>query len=133
MNSPLPPGPRSHLRRHRSRQTIVLLPAVEAPEGANLMVSSSGYMGNSSHTDANLETNLDLSMLAAHYKTQLEQSGCIITEEGQGGQLAWVNWTLKDNKIERNGCLIILKELDQEYYVHLRMKSPNEVKTPTAK
>jgi hypothetical protein len=124
MNSPLPPGPYSRVRSHRSRQTIILLPTVESPEGANLIFHGGGYTGKSAHAEANLETNSDLTTLAAHYRAQLEQSGCVITEEGQGGLLAWINWTLKDDEKQRQGILIILKELDQEYYIHLRMKSP---------
>lgn len=124
MNSPLPPGPYSRVRPRRSSQTIILLPTVEAPEGANLRFHGGGYMFNSAHAEAMLETDADLTTLSAHYKAQLEQSGCVITEEGQGGLLAWINWTLKDDEKQRHGFLIILKELDQEYFIHLRMKSP---------
>lgn len=128
MNSPLPPGPFAHMRPHRPRPTIILPPVVEAPEGAILGFRSSGQMLNTVHQDASLETNFDLSTLAAHYKAQLEQSGCVLTEEGRGAQLAWMNWILKDDDKRRHGFLIILQELDQEYYIHLRMKSPNEGK-----
>ncbi len=133
MNSPLPPGPPSHLRRHHSRKTIILLPALEAPEWANQRLHSSGYSGNSTHADAFLETNSDLSTLAAHYKTQLEQSGCVLTEEGQDGPLAWITWTLKDGDKRCHGFFMILKESNQEYYLHLRMKSPDGGKTTTEK
>jgi hypothetical protein len=91
------------------------------------------YIGNSAHADAILETNSDLSTLAAHYKTQLEQSGCVLNEEGQDGPLAWITWTLKVDDKQCHGFFIILKELDQEYYLHLRMKSPNGGKTTTEK
>jgi hypothetical protein len=132
MQSPLPPGPYSHMRPHRSRPTNILLPVVEAPEGAILRFCSGGYMFNSAHQEASLETNLDLSTLAAHYRAQLQQSRCVLTEEGKGGQLAWMNWKLKDDDKQRHGFLILAKELDQEYYIHLRMKSANRGKTTTA-
>ena len=83
-------------------------------------------MGNSSQTDAILETNSNLTTLAAHYKAQLEQSGCVLIGEGQDGQLAWITWTLKDNDKQYHGFFILLKELDQEYYLQLRMKSSSE-------
>ena len=133
MNSPLPPGPLTRVRPHRLRQTIILLPTVEAPEKANLRFQGGGYSGNSTHAEAILETNFEIPMLATHYKAQLEQSGCILTEEGQGGVLAWITWTLKDGDKQCHGFFIILKQSDQEYYLQLRMKCPSEVKALTEK
>ncbi len=68
-----------------------------------------------------------------YYKAQLEQSGCVLTGEDQGGPLAWINWTLNDGGKQCHGFFMILKEVDQEYYIHLRMKCPNRGKTTTEK
>lgn len=125
MNGPFPPGPLPHMRGRPSRNTIILLPTVEAPEGANLRFHGGGQSGNSAHSDAILETNSDLSTLAAHYKTQLEQSGCVLIEQGQDGPLAWITWTLKDDDKQCHGFFMILKEIGQEYYLNMRMKSEN--------
>jgi len=122
MNSPFPPGPPPHRRGHLSRNIFSLLPALEAPEGANQTGGGGGGSLDSAHSDATLETNTDLSTLAAHYKTQLEQTGCVLTEEGQNGPLAW---TLKEDDEQWHGFFIILKVLDQEYYLNMRMRSDN--------
>ncbi len=131
MNSAFPPGLAPHRRGHPSRNLPSLLPALEAPEGANQTGGGGGSSRNSAHADATLETNTDLSTLAAHYKTQLEQAGCVLTEEGQNGPLAWNTWTLKEDDEQWHGFFIILKVLDQEYYLNMRMKSDNGDKATT--
>jgi len=131
MNSPFPPGPPPHMRGRPSRNTFGLLPALEAPEGANQTGGGGGGSLNSAHSEATLETHHDLSTLSAHYKTQLEQAGCVLTEEGQNGPLAWNTWTLKEDDEQWHGFLIILKVLDQEYYLNMRMKSVNGGKATT--
>jgi hypothetical protein len=131
MNGPFPPGPPPHMRGRLSRNIFSLLPALEAPEGANQMGGGGGSSPNSAHAEVTLETNTDLSTLAAHYKTQLEQAGCVITEEGQNGPLAWNTWTLTEDDEQWHGFFFILKELDQEYYLNMRMKSDNGGKTTT--
>ena len=131
MNSPLPPGPQPPWRGRPPRNIFSSMPALEAPEGANQTGGGGGSSLNSAHSDATLETNNDLSTLAAHYKTQLEQAGCVFTEEGQNGPLAWNTWTLKDDDEQRHGFFIILKVLDQEYYLNMRLWSDNGGKATT--
>ena len=133
MNGPFPPGPPRHMRRLPSHNIVSLLPALEAPEGSNLTGGGSGVSLNGAHSEITLETNIDLPTLAAHYKIQLEQSGCVLVEEGQHGPLAWITWTLKDKDKQCHGFFMILKELDQEYYLNLRMKSDTEGKATTEK
>ena len=58
-----------------------------------------------------------------HHKIQLGQAGCVLLEEGQNGPLAWNTWTLRENDELWQGFFFILKELDQECYLHLSMKS----------
>jgi len=91
------------------------------------VINGRGRSLNSAYSDATLETNNDLSTLAAHYKTQLEQAGCVLTAEGQDGPLAWNTWILKDDDEQWHGFFIILKVLEQEYYLTMRMKSDNLV------
>ncbi|GAC1347636.1 MAG: hypothetical protein NVSMB27_13490 [Ktedonobacteraceae bacterium] len=131
MNGPFPPGPSPHMRGRPSRHSLGLLPALEAPEGANQIGHGGGGSLHSAHSDATLETNADLSTLTAHYKTQLEQAGCVISEEGQNGPLAWNTWTLKEDDEQWHGFFIILKVVDQEYYLNMRMKSANGSRATT--
>jgi hypothetical protein len=128
MNGPFPPGPPRHMRGRPSR---ILLPAVEAPEGAIQGGGSAGGGPDGAHADATLVTHADLSTLAAHYKTQLEQAGCVLTEEGQNGPLAWNTWTLKEDDEQWRGFFLILKVRNQEYYLTMRMNSDNGGKAPT--
>jgi hypothetical protein len=126
MNSPFPPGPPPHRRGRLSRNTFNLLPALVAPEGANHVGGSGSSSGsNIASSETTLETDYDLSTLAAHYKPQLEQAGCVLTEEVQNGPLAWFTWTLKDDDELWHGFFFILKELDQEYYLKMRTKRDN--------
>lgn len=124
LNSPLPfpPGPLPHMRGRPARSTFGLLPALEAPEGTQLTGHGGGGSQDSAYTNAALETNIDLASLAAHYKSELEQAGCVLTDEGQSGPLAWNTWTLKDDE-QWHGFFIILNILDQEYYLTMRMKT----------
>ena len=108
MNSPFPPGPPPHLRGRLSRNNLSLLPGVDAPEGAIQGGGSAGSSPTSAHADATLVTHADLLTLAAHYKTQLEQAGCVLTEEGQNGPLAWNTWTLKEDDEQWRGFFLIL-------------------------
>jgi hypothetical protein len=130
MNGPFPPGPPPHLRGRPSRNNLQL-PALEAPEGAIQEGGSSRGSPNGVQADTTLVTDTDLSTLAAHYKTHLEQAGCVLTEEGQSGPLAWNTWTLKEDDEQRHGFFMILKVLHQEYYLMMRMNGDNEGKAPT--
>jgi hypothetical protein len=125
MNSPLPAGPKPPWRGYPSRNIFSSMPALEAPEGANQTEGGASSNPNSAHANATLEMNSDLSTLAAHYKTQLEQAGCVLTEEGQNGPLAWNSWALKEDDEQWHGFFFILKVLDQEYYLYMRIKSDN--------
>lgn len=125
MQGPFPPGPPRHMRRHLSRNIVTLLPALEAPEESNLTGGGSGGSLNGAHSEITLETNIGLSTLVAHYKAQLEQAGCVLIEESQDGPFAWITWTLKDGDKQCHGFFMILKELDQEYYLNLRIKCPD--------
>jgi hypothetical protein len=131
MTGPFPPGPPRHMRGRLSRNIVSLLPALEAPEGSNMTGGGSGGSLNGAHSEITIETNIDLSALAVHYKTQLEQAGCVLTEEGQNGPLAWNTWTLKDDDELWYGFFLILKVLDQEYYLTMRMKSGKGGKATT--
>jgi hypothetical protein len=74
-------------------------------------------------TELTIQTNIDLPALIAHYKAQLVQAECVLIEEGQNGSLAWITWTLKGDDELWRGFLFILQELDQEYYLNMRLKS----------
>ncbi len=54
----------------------------------------------------------------------------MLTEEGQDGPLAWNIWTLKEDGEQWHGFFMILKVLDQEYYLTMRMKSDSGGKAP---
>jgi hypothetical protein len=55
----------------------------------------------------------------------------VFTEEGQQGPLIWNTWTLKEDDEQWYGFFMILKVLDHEYYLTMRMRSDNGGKTPT--
>jgi hypothetical protein len=131
MNSPFPPGPPPHWRGRLSRHTRGFLPAAETPEGAIQEGGSSGRNPQGPYAETTLVSPMDLSTLGAHYKTQLEQAGCVFTEEGQQGPLLWNTWTLQEEDEQWYGFFMILKVLDQEYYLTMRMKSENGGKATT--
>ena len=125
MNGPFPPGPPPLMRGRPSRNNFSVLPALEAPEGVIQEGGSTGGRPNGVYADTTLVTQMDLSTLAAHYKAQLQQAGCVLTEEGQNGSLAWNSWAFREDDEQWHGFLIILKVLDREYYLHMRMRSDN--------
>ena len=55
----------------------------------------------------------------------------MLTAGGMDGPLAWNTWTLKDDDELWHGFFMILKVLDQEYYLTMRMKSDKGDKATT--
>jgi hypothetical protein len=71
---------------------------------------------------------MDLAAFVDHYKTQLKQADCVLTEEGHKVPLSWILWTLEEGNELWQCIFFIVKETDQAYYFHLRMKSISGVK-----
>ena len=131
MNGPYPPGPPPHRRGRPSRNTFSMLPALEAPSGVIQIGGSTGSSPTGTHADTTLETDTDLSTLAAHYKAQLEQAGCVLTGESQNEPVAWNTWTLKEDNEQWFGFFMILKIPNQQYYLMMKVNSNNGGKAPT--
>lgn len=128
MNAPSPYGPARYRRGRPPRGHIGSLPALEAPEGSNQIGGGSGSGSNIVYADATLETSNTLSMLAAHYKTELEQAECMLTGQGQDGPIAWTTWTLQEDAQQWHGVLVIMQIFAQEYSLTMRMHSSNSGK-----
>jgi hypothetical protein len=87
------------------------IPNLRAPAGAKMYRggSSGGGAGNSWHSTATLETNLDTAVLAAHYNQQLQAAGWEIVDQGHAGSSAWSTWRFRDDEGDMwAGTLLIL-------------------------
>jgi hypothetical protein len=99
-------------RMHRRRMHGIhdLLPWIEPPAGAQQMGGGGSGGEDSFYSLATVETDMDLSSLAAHYAAQLEKAGWTRTDAGQSGPLAWHTWTLQDEEQEPwDGLFSIMK------------------------
>ncbi|HEY7124317.1 MAG TPA: hypothetical protein VH540_10235 [Ktedonobacterales bacterium] len=115
MNAPPAPNARQRHMRRQHHGFHDLLPWIEAPAGARQMGGGGSGGEDSYFTQATLETDSDLSSLAAHYAVQLEKAGWTRTGEGQSGPLAWHTWTLQDEDQEPwEGLFSIIKTPGKE-------------------
>ncbi|MGH2497765.1 MAG: hypothetical protein ACRDIV_23935 [Ktedonobacteraceae bacterium] len=92
-----------------------LIPPLEPPKGAKQQGGGGGGGGDSWHSNATLDTEMQLDALVPHYTAQLEKGGWIRTDEGISGPLAWSTWTFQDEDKENwNGLFFILKRPGKE-------------------
>ncbi|MDY6912374.1 MAG: hypothetical protein SVM79_08475, partial [Chloroflexota bacterium] len=73
-----------------------LFPSLKAPEGAIQLGGSSGGGGDSRHASTELETELGLEELQAHYQQQIEAVEWKLEDQGNGDALAWSTWSFTD-------------------------------------
>lgn len=115
-----PCGQRHHMGMHE------MIPALAPPPNARVMPQGGGGGGDSWHSNALVETDLDLAAVAGHYARQLEQASWTRGDEGQSGPAAWSTWTLRDEENEPwRGLLLILERPDSArgYFLFIRVES----------
>lgn len=102
-------------RRMAHHQMRNLIPPLEPPKGAKQQSGGGGGGGDSWHSNATLDTEMQLDALAAHYAAQLLKGGWTQTGAGISGPLAWSTWTFQDEENEPwNGFFYILKRPGKE-------------------
>ncbi|HEY7341764.1 MAG TPA: hypothetical protein VH591_12845 [Ktedonobacterales bacterium] len=99
-----------------------MLPRIEPPP--NTRQNQGGGSMGSDHieVEANIESHLDLSTLAAHYTTQLERGGWQRTDGEENGPVAWSTWIFEDEDKEPwRALFVILKRPDASRKSWLRI------------
>jgi len=100
-----------------------LLPTLTPPAGARQMPQGGGGGSDNYYSNATLRTDLDPSVLGAHYAAQLRDAGWTAQGEGHEGPVAWSAWTFQDGDGEDwRGLLFALRrpEAGGEYVLYLR-------------
>ncbi len=101
-----------------------LIPSLEPPKGAKQQGGGGGGGGDSWHSNAMLDTEMQLDALTPHYTAQLVKGGWSRTDEGVSGPLAWSTWTFQDEDKENwNGLFFILKRpgKERQYVLEVRI------------
>lgn len=107
--------PNKMQRRMGHYQMRNLIPPLAPPQGARQQGGGGGGGGDSWHSNATLDSEMQLDALAAHYAAQLQKGGWTQTDAGIAGPLAWSTWTLQDEDKEPfHGSLFILKRPGKE-------------------
>lgn len=88
-----------------------LIPSLESPQGALLSGSEAGSSSDgSAYNSANLETDLSVDELLAHYNGLLEENGWKLVDQGTSEVLAWSTWKLADAKGDPWGGTLVVME-----------------------
>ena len=117
-------------------QVGALLPSLKPPQGGHQQVSGGGGSDSESAATSatlNMESDITLPLLAAHYAQQLEQAGWQKTDEGSSGPTAWHSWEFRDKENERwLGVFTMLQVpgMEWRYFMQLNInwvgeKEPN--------
>jgi hypothetical protein len=104
--------------------TLSLIPRLVAPIGSRVRGGGGSSSIDTADTSAELGTDLALSVISAHYATQLEQVGWTCTGNGSAGPAAWHTWTFQDEMQDVwLGRFFLLQMPDrlQEYYLYIRI------------
>jgi hypothetical protein len=95
------------------------LPTLLPPRGA----TQGGETGERDEESATaigfLYTDLDLSVIANHYRRQMEEQGWTLRESGHGEKAAWSTWTSHDGAEERHGALWCAARIQDDPAVYL--------------
>ncbi len=116
------PRPARQPRRRSHPDLWDILPPIEPPPGASQTGGGGSASDDRVESNAYLETDLDLTALAAHYTQQLKQAGWELRDEAVSGPLAWSTWTFQDDESEPwRAWFFILKRPDvaQRFTLHL--------------
>ena len=96
-------------------------PSLKAPEGALQTGGSSGGSGNSRRASAELETELGLEELQAHYQQQLEATEWKLEDQGSGDALAWSTWSFTDDSGSEWAGLFMVRAFGEDTVSHLNL------------
>jgi hypothetical protein len=92
-------------QQHKSR----LIPDLTPPPGARQTPQGGGGSNRSWHSEATLETDLDLAAIATHYAPQLERAGWTPIDAGQDHFISWRTWTFQDDEGDQwRGLFVVL-------------------------
>lgn len=121
-----PNGAREWRLRHRDmgrpREMYNMLPPIEPPPNTQQSQSGGTVGSDIIEVEARIESLLDLSTLAAHYTTQLEQGGWQRTDGEENGPVAWSTWTFEDEDKEPwRSLFVIFKRPDASRQSWLRI------------
>ena len=103
-----------------------LIPPLVPPLGGRQWGSGGGSNSESASTVAtlDLESELPLSLLVAHYARQLEQAGWQRTGEGSSEPMGWHTWEFHDKENERWLGVFSLLEIpgmERTYYLQMNI------------
>ncbi len=107
-----------------------LIPSLEPPQSGRQQ-GAGGSDSESATTTATLdmESDITLPLLAAHYAQQLEQAGWQKTDEGSSGPMAWHSWEFRDKENERwLGVFTLLQVpgMERRYFMQLNINWVDE-------
>ena len=110
-----------------------VLPLVRPPRHARQQSLGGGGGPDYVDTRAALETDLDLSTVAAHYLAELERGGWRRVDAGVSGRAAWSVWSFNDKEgAEWDGILLIIQRprATGKYALSLQVQpeNPEEVR-----
>lgn len=100
------------------------IPPLEPPPGGRHWGQGGGSDSERASTAAtlDLEEDMPLPQLAAHYARQLEQAGWQRTGEGSSGPMAWNTWEFRDKENEPWWGvfgLLVVPGMVRKYYLHM--------------
>ena len=112
--------------RRRWRDMDEMIPALTAPPGGQQRPEGGGGGGGSWRASARLELDhdLDIGAIAAHYATQLTEAGWTLHSEDAQPPTAWSTWALTDKEGEPWDALFFLFQRPNhphEYLLELRL------------
>lgn len=104
-------SPCAQLAKQRAYSEKGPIPNLTTPPESRQESRGGGGGSGRWYSEAYLETDLNLTTIAAHYATQLDKAGWKRLDEGQNGPVAWQRWTFVDEQNEEwKGLFFIVKE-----------------------
>jgi hypothetical protein len=92
------PCARQRFERPGRPHAMEMIPALFAPPRSQQQGGGGSSGQDHANTTAQLESDLDLATLNAHYTRQFEQGGWSNSGEGVSGPTAWSRWTFADDE-----------------------------------
>jgi len=95
-------------------EIVEIIPPLESPEGAILGGGSSGGGEGRWQTDADLETELNVSELNTHYQKQLLEADWVLNDGGDTDTIAWSTWSFTDESGDPWSGVFLVSEAGRE-------------------